>query len=87
MLCVCLLSTSCFLGAVPVAGEALAYSVLRSPKLSPQQCGMAHGPLRPALCASEYVDGILSGKLVLCDLGLLLCQVLRESVVLASLAL
>ena len=34
MLCVCLLSASCFLGAAPVAWGALASSVLWSPTLS-----------------------------------------------------
>ena len=58
--CVCLLSASCFLGAVPVAVEASASSVLRSPQLSPQQCGAAHGPLHTTLCSSECFVGIWS---------------------------
>ena len=44
----CLLSVSCFFGgAVPVVGDASAASVLRSPNLSPQQCGWPLGPSTP----------------------------------------
>ena len=52
-----LLSASCFLGAVPVAAEALASSVLRSPNCLPNSAGRPMGPSTPlcVLCSSDVL--------------------------------